>query len=96
MYLRASNIRSLWHFCSKTEVSFRKAVQSLPHTYTDNTGILCMAFICNVTANGKSRITELLTVFNLIAPRDRHIIHNPVRGSKSQVSDPSAQPRGTA
>lgn len=66
---------------------FKSSRVSLPETYINNTGIFCMPFICNVTANRKSRITESLTIFNIVTPRYRHIIHNPVHGNESQVTN---------
>lgn len=76
----------------RTEAFYQKAYfkssrVSLSETYVNNTGIFCMPFICNVTANRKSRITESLTIFNFITPRYRHIIHNPVHGNESQVTN---------
>ena len=76
----------------RTEAFYQKAYfkssrVSLSETYVNNTGIFCMPFICNVTANRKSRITESLTIFNFITPRYRHIIHNPVHRNESQVTN---------
>lgn len=67
---------------------FKSSRVSLPETYVNNTGIFCMPFICNVTANRKSRITESLTIFNIVTPRYRHIIHNPVHGNEKSSYKP--------
>ena len=46
-------------------------------THIDHAGILGSASLCDVTANRKTRITEFLPIFNIIAPGDRHVIYNP-------------------
>lgn len=46
-------------------------------THVDHAGILGSASLCDVTANRKTRITEFLPIFNIIAPGDRHVIYNP-------------------
>lgn len=49
----------------------------VPDTHVDHTGIFRLPGFCDVTADGETGIAELLSVLNIVAPGDWHVVHNP-------------------
>lgn len=68
----------------------------VPATHVDHTGIFRLPGFCDVTADGETGIAELLSVLNVVAPGDWHVVHNPdhthsraVRGEAGRLREVS-------
>lgn len=48
-------------------------------THIDHAGIFGLSHLCDIAADGKTRIAKFLSIFNIVAPGDWHVIHNPAR-----------------
>lgn len=46
-------------------------------THIDHAGIFGSSRLCDVAADGETRVTKFLSVVNIVAPGDWHVIHNP-------------------
>lgn len=65
-------------------------------THIDHAGIFRQPGFCDITANGETRIAELLFLFNIVAPGYWHVVHNPkhtVQRWKSQTVSKRSPPR---